>query len=158
MESTQPTHEADGQEEWGKHVQDPEGETAAPAQSQSLCLDPGKPACDERWGCHQEPAPDLTGPPGPCRALHFILRARDLASCRERALFATLEAFRCDVEVGRGEREGYHGHTGPRGQMVVGLKVTLTGLRDRVQVRTKGMGCPDDFWEESPFREMGRWE
>lgn len=95
---------------------------------------------------------------GLVRALHFILRARDLASCRERALFATLEAFRCDVEVGRGEREGYHGHTGPRGQMVVGLKVTLTGLRDRVQVRTKGMGCPDDFWEESPFREMGRWE
>lgn len=41
--------------------------------------------------------------------------------------------------------------------MVVRLKVTLAGLRDRVQVRAKGMGCADDFWEESPFSEMGRW-
>lgn len=158
MESTQPTHEADGQEEWGKHMQDPGGETAAPAQSQSLYVDPGANQPVTRDGAATRSQPQTSqGLMGLFRALHFILRARDPASCRDRALFATLEASRCDVEVGRGER-GYHGHTGPRGQMVVELKQTLTGLRKRVQVRAKGIGCPDDSWEESPFREMGRWK
>ena len=32
--------------------------------------------------------------------------------------------------------------------MVVGQKVTLTGLRDRVKVRVKGTGCPDNSWED----------
>lgn len=95
MEPTQLSHEADGQEEWGKHVQAPEGEVVAAAERQ--CGPPGpwaKPAWDERWGCSHEPAPDLTGPHRPCQGLALDpedrglckLQAQDL-TCPSRSFF-----------------------------------------------------------------------
>lgn len=105
----------------------------------------GKPACNERWGTAMSQPQTSQGLVRLVRALHFTLRAKDPESCRDTALFATLEASSlCYVKVGRGERGGYHGHTDPRGPMAVGLKVTLTGLRDKVQLRAKGIGCPGD--------------
>lgn len=150
LEYTQLTREADGPETRGKHVQDPEAE---PQRRR----DPGasQPATTDRAAAVSRPR-SSEGLKGLISAVHFIRRARDPARCRHSGLLDSREAsLRWYAEVRRGGRGDNHGHTGPGGRWW-GFKGDLTGLRDRVPARAKGMGRPDESWGGSPLGGMGR--
>lgn len=112
----------------------------------------GKPACDQRWGRGQEPAPDIMGPHRPCQGLALCpegwgpceLQGRD-PICHFRSFLQPLRGAGLE-----GPERALPGSWSRRAQVgdSEGWEVTLTGLGDRVEVRAKERGCPGSSQED----------